>query len=238
MTALLVIGIIFLVLFIILLPSGVLYVEIREKIKLSVGILGFKKELSLEKVDDEEQQDEKEAKEKKKKHKKDGALKKATDKITDGKPNENSFFEAVGLVLDIARAVMPGEKKLLSRLRFTEVKVLMTVVSESADKTAIKFGAVNAGVYSLLGVIDTAFSLKLDRVSITPDYLSDKAQYDIFFKVKLRLLVIVLNGIRMLCSVIWVFAKKLLNKNQQEETNTNTNTNTDKTSDGLSDTTK
>lgn len=166
--------------------SAVLYVEIKDEVSLKVGYMGLKFKIPLEKSEDKP--------EKKKTTKKKKGVK---EKLPEKEPSEKSFSETVEFAVTLAKSVLPNAVKLLSRLRFTKVKIYMTVASEDADDTAVNFGRVSAGIYNLLGIMDNAFTLKIKSVDIVPDFVTGEAQYDVSFKVKLRLIHVLAAGAGM-----------------------------------------
>ena len=177
-------------------------VSIREQVSLSVGIAGFHYPilpLPAEKEPDKAGKAKRKKKPKKKKrkhHKKTQAAEKA-EKISP-KPTEKSFGETVDFVITLMKSVVPGAVRLLSHLRFTGVRIYMTVAGDEADEVALRYGAVSAGIYNLLAVLDKAFTLRLQSVDIVPDFVSGEAVYDISFQGKLRLCHILFGGIGMI----------------------------------------
>lgn len=187
MTALIVIS--FVVLFILLLLSFSLtvYVKITDEVKVSVGAFGFKKNIDF----NDEKKEELEKKKSKQKVKKTKNKKQQTDKKQKAKPrekvNEKTFGETIEFALLIIKSVAKPTKNLLKNVRLTNLHINMTVCDEDANDTALKFGQVCAGVYSLLGYLDQLITVKIKKVNIKPDFVSDEPQYNIYFKVKIRL---------------------------------------------------
>lgn len=209
MTGLLVTLGIFIFIFLILMISVTAYVKIDDKVSVSVGALGYKKKLSFEDSEDEEEKPEEE--------KKKGKIKTATDKVKSEKPTEKSFGETVELVMELIKSLLPKTKNLLSHIRFEKLTLCMTVTSEAADETAIKYGAISAAIYTILGTIASNFKLTVEKIEIAPDFTSEKARYDIYFKVKLRLIFIIGSAFSMFFGVVVLFAKKLIVKKQKPD---------------------
>jgi len=102
----------------------------------------------------------------------------------------------------IIKSVAKPSKNLLKRIRITSLSLQMTVCAEDADETGIRFGQICTGIYALLGHLDQLLTLKVKKVEIRPDFVSDQAQYDIFFKVKLRLFHILGSGFSMIFNLL------------------------------------
>lgn len=164
--------------------SPTVYVTIREEVSVYVGALGIKKQISL-----------KGSKEKPEK-KKQPAKKKT--KGSPQKTNDKSFGDTVSTILDLIRAILPPTGRLLRKVRFTHMSVRVSVGCEDASQTAIRFGQFSTGIYNVLGTISHLCTLRVKEVSIFPDFIRDETQYDISFRVKLRLFVVLWAGFCML----------------------------------------
>lgn len=203
------------VLTLLLLGSVTIYVRITDEIRLSVGAFGYRRPVDLSGGESEQE----EAAERKKKSagekagEKAGAGKKKKE-LAGEKPSERSLADTVELVLLLVKSFLPGSVRLLSHLRFTGVRVYMTVAGDEADRTAILCGAAAAGVYNLLAVLDRACTLRVKSVDVVPDFVSGEAVYDISFKVKLRFGRILGAGIGMLFKFL---ANLMRGKNQKKE---------------------
>lgn len=175
------------------------YVKIGERVSLSVGICGFRYRILPGREKSEQKRRKKEEKAKRKKKKKaDGDLSQKKKKLAEKKPDETTFSETLEFIRAIVGAVLPGTVKMLSHLRLIGLRLQMTVACEDADQTAIRYGQVSAGIYTLLAAIDNAIRLRVKWVDILPDFVSGEPRYDISFRVKLRLCHIVGGGIGML----------------------------------------
>lgn len=164
--------------------SPTIYVTIREEVSVYAGALGIRKRISLE-----------EKKEKSEKKKQPGKKKtKEPPKKTDDK----SFGDTVSTVLDLVRAILPPAGRLLRRLRFTHMQIRISVGCTDADQTAIRFGQISAGIYNVLGTVSHTCTLRVKEISIFPDFIRDETQYDISFRVKLRLCFVLWAGLCML----------------------------------------
>lgn len=113
------------------------------------------------------------------------------------KPDEKTFGQTVELAIQLLQSILPPAVRMLSHLRFTSVRIDVSVGTDEADQTAIQYGAISAGIYNLLGALDSLFTLKVKSVDIRPDFVTGESSYRIFFKVKLRLWHILSAGVGM-----------------------------------------
>ncbi|MEG2813826.1 MAG: DUF2953 domain-containing protein [Oscillospiraceae bacterium] len=182
--------------------SLVIYVVIKEEIVLKIGAFGLRWEIDFDAQTNNQQEKE----EKNKKSKKSNA------KTKRKKPTEQSFFDVIKFALDMIKTFFPPVFTMIKKIRLTNLRLNMTVVSESADKTAIKSGTMSALIYTFLGQIDNLIKLKIKRISINPDFNSKEAQYDISFKIKLRFSTILRAGFSML----FKFLGKIVSANTKQ----------------------
>lgn len=203
MTALIVIGSIILIIALLLSFSLTVYVRITDEVQIKIGAFGYKHKLKLE---------EKGKTPKAKKVKKDKSKHKKTDKETlkKKKVTEKTFGETVELVLSLIKSALKPLGNLLTHIRITNLSLYMTICGEHADETALSYGQLSAAIYNLLGHLDNLITLKIKTIDIVPDFVSDEAIYNIYFKVKIRFAVIIGAGLRILYRFV---ANILKNKN-------------------------
>jgi len=211
-TALIIVSSIVLVIALLLSFSLTVYVCIKEEVSLSVGAFGYKHKFDFDDEDDDDDDDdddEQEEKNQKKKRKKD----KDEQGKTTSTVNEKTLGKTIKFVFSIIKSVLKPTGKLLSHIRITKFSLYMTVCGEDADETAIKYGQVSMGVYNLLGHLDNLIKVKIKGVDIISDFVSDEPQYDIYFKVKLRLCHILWAGLRIFTRFL---VNTIKNKRQQK----------------------
>lgn len=189
MTALYIILGIILFFAIILNFSLVFKVAIKEEVVLKIGAFGFYKEIDFEAEDDEEDEETLKKAQKKKKSKTNAHRKKTTEK---------SFFEVIEFTLNMIKTFLPPVFDMVKKIRLVNLRICLTVVADSADKTAIKFGTTSALIYTFLGQIANLIKVKTKCISINPNFNEKKAEYDISFKIKLRFSTILRAVLRML----------------------------------------
>lgn len=177
--------------------SATLYVEIREQVRIRAGILWLR--FPILPQPEKTAEEEKPPSEKKRKK---AELKKKADELEEKPVGGKTLGDTVEFVLLLVKSILPGLGDLLSHLRFTQMRIALSVGTDSADQTAVAYGAAAAGVYNLLAVIDKGCVLRLKSVDIAPDFVSGETVYDISFKVKLRLARVVWDALRMGLTVI------------------------------------
>ena len=160
--------------------SLTVYVRITDKVDIKIGILGWKRKINLEQEEEKPQK----GRAKKSRRRKNNA---SELQKPEKKANEKSFRETVQFGIQLLKTLLPPAGDASSHIRITSLWLHMTVTCGEADKTAIAYGGVSAGVYTLLGLLDSKLTLRIKSVHIAPDFMSDRAVYDISFKAKLRL---------------------------------------------------
>lgn len=90
-------------------------------------------------------------------------------------------------IFTIADAII---NKFVKKLYFNLVSLDITAASSQADKTAILYGRLNAGIYPLLGMIDSAGRLGKSDVNIVPDFTSEKFSAKVHIMISTRLVYI------------------------------------------------
>ena len=138
--------------------------------------------------------------------KKQAALK--TQKKPKEHPNEQSFGETVSFAVDLLRAAVPDAVSLVKKIRFVNMRVLISVGADSADETAIRYGAVCGAVYHTLAAIDSAMTLRVKSVDIVSDFVTGEMRYDISFLAKLRIGSMLKAGIGILVSIVRMMFKR------------------------------
>lgn len=185
------------------------YVHITDHVDLSIGIFGYRRRiLPMEEQEESPEEEEKQAEAKKagkkarKKRKKNAELAKKAKELDEESPTERTMGKTVELILMMVKSILPGTTKLLSHLRITRLRLYMTVATDEADQTAITYGAVSAGIYNLLAILDQAFTLRVKSVDVVPDFVTGEAVYDISLRAKLRLGTILGAGIGIFFKIV------------------------------------
>lgn len=122
---------------------------------------------------------------------------------------EDGFTATVKEVVALLRRCFPNAKYLLRHLRFRRVTIAINVGAQDAYTTAIRYGQIQAGVNTTLGLLaGYGADVKLNAVCIQPDFVTGEFRQWISFRVKLRLGVIIIGGLGILGKVIGHFLAK------------------------------
>lgn len=130
----------------------------------------------------------------------------ASHKQPDASQKEDGFTATVKKVVELIRRCFPNAKYLLRHLRFRRVTIAINVGAEDAHTTAVRYGQVQAGVHTTLGLLaGYGADLKLDAVCIQPDFVTGEFRQWITFRIKLRVGVIIVGGLGTLGKIIGYF---------------------------------
>ena len=202
MTALLIILSILLALFLLLMLRGNVTVEYRNAVSVRITVLGIplwqhpkkKKKIKLsdytpEKIAkrkrrEERRQARKLAKKKKQLAKK--AKKGGTQSTATTPSQKRGLLENLGLIHNIVTTLLGKSTK---HIRLRASRIIITVATDDAAKTAILFGAVNQAVVALIELLDQAKKwrrLRDSQISVKADFASEKSVADISITLSLR----------------------------------------------------
>ncbi len=124
-------------------------------------------------------------------------------------PQEDGFTATVKEIVALLRRCFPNARFLLRHLRFRRVTIAINVGGQDACTAAIRYGQVQAGVNTTLGLLaGYGADLKLNAVCIRPDFITGEFRQWISLRVKLRLGVIIIGGLGILGKVIGHFLAK------------------------------
>lgn len=122
----------------------------------------------------------------------------ASDKTSDetsddelmGESKDENPKKGVKQILDEYMPYLPVAKKALKKLlkliRFYDFELKLTVGDEDAYKAAMKFGKINALVYSALALLCCAFTVNIKHTEINCDFESSKTQASLATVIKVR----------------------------------------------------
>lgn len=138
----------------------------------------------------------------------------------DDSEEEEPFFDKAKRMIEEYKPFVPvakkGLKKLLKMIRFYDLDLSVTVGDSDAYKAAMKFGQVNALVYSILGLMCCAFSVSIKNTSVNCDFNSKAIDGAIKTTVKIR-------PSALLSLIIYLGINYLLIKHKQKKVNKETN---------------
>jgi len=77
-------------------------------------------------------------------------------------------------------------KRLISKVRITELKYESIVGGSDAAMTAISFGLHNAAVYGALAWLKTISNVKTERINIEADFMREESDFTLHCKIRVR----------------------------------------------------
>ncbi len=113
-----------------------------------------------------------------------------------------------------------GLQKLIKLIRFYDLELYLTLGDTDAYKASLNFGRVNTLVYSVIGLLCTAFTVKIKRTDI--NCVFDKKIFDAHFKT-----VVKVRPSAVVCLLIYLginylkITRKNKNKSSEKELNNN-----------------
>lgn len=187
MTALMIIGAVLLLLFLLLLPRISVDIVLggdRQSIRLRY--LFLRANLSPDKLGE---------KDKRKKDKKGRKKEKAA------KPEEEKQKQSLREMLDLLRRSLKGSRKTIITLRrhlvFSRMRVFISVGGDDAHQTALRFSQINMLVAAALDVVGMLFILKKPKVCIMPHFAREDTRYEVAARIGIRPLFVLKAGLHM-----------------------------------------
>lgn len=138
----------------------------------------------------------------------------------DSQDEKEPFFDKAKRMIEEYKPFVPvankGLKKLFKLIRFYDLDLSVTVGDGDAYKAAMKFGQANALIYSILGLLCCAFSVRIKNTSVNCDFNSKTVDGAIKTTVKVR-------PSALLSLIIYLGINYLLIKHKQKKVNKETN---------------
>lgn len=94
----------------------------------------------------------------------------------------------------------PPVRRLLRRTTIAKFRLRMIVVGDNAADTAIKFGKVNAAVFSFVAVVNRIVTLKVKQIDIIPGFGADLSETSCSGEIRLVPLALLIAGVQF---AIW-----------------------------------
>ncbi len=133
---------------------------------------------------------------------------KASTKKKKPKSKKMSPGELISLILDVIKAVAGPSVWLVRKIRVKKLKAIIIVASDDCAKTAQDYGKMCAVVYGAVGYLKNQIKLTIRRVFVGFDFQKTKSEYDISFKLNIRLCHVIYALVRMLLRFIGNTIKK------------------------------
>lgn len=198
MTALIVLGSIAALFFILFFASVSVRVRIDDEIKIKIRYLFVGISLpKQEKEPEKEEQPKEEAKEETEpKEKKKGAVGQLIE--------EQGLSGALSELSAALKSLLKKVGRLVGHIRVRRFKLLAVAASTDPAVTAVEYGAVCAAVFPLLSGLQSAMKWNTGKTeaSVKSDFLSDKPEFMLDTKVKLRVWFILVAGVGALLELI------------------------------------
>ena len=94
----------------------------------------------------------------------------------------------VGEILEIVKSLCVKFGKLIKHLRFKKLEFDLTVACDDAAKTAIAYGSICSVVYSICGMLASAYNFNPKKVNVSADFSADKMSLKVNTVIKVRLI--------------------------------------------------
>jgi hypothetical protein len=90
-------------------------------------------------------------------------------------------------------------KRLIKRIRITELRLSSIVGGGDAAKVAINFGLQNAAVYGTLAWLKSISGVKTERINIEADFMREESEFTLHCKVRIKI------GTVLMCVLAFMF---------------------------------
>ena len=100
---------------------------------------------------------------------------------------KKSIWDTLELIKELLSVIIPG---IWGKLKIKTSKIVITVGSEDAAKTALLFSAVNSSVAGVLAYLDNSSKIKgfdSSEISVRADFIAEKISADIDISFSLRI---------------------------------------------------
>lgn len=131
-------------------------------------------------------------KDKEKSDKKGGGKKKEDE----NKENKKKKKKSVGEIFEIVKSLASALLKFCKHITIKNVEINLKEGTGDAAETAIAYGRNNALVHGALSLIKNGFTVKKEKICISPDFTEEKTKFGIRAEVKVRGLHVIVFGIR------------------------------------------
>lgn len=198
MTALIIIGIIFLIIIAVLFLPVVVDISFFEDLLLKVKFFGIKVYEIKPEDGKEKTESQKNAESKKEKptKKENGFLNNAKGTFSSLK-EEKGFTGAVSEVMGFAERVLSHIKKLLRHINICKVKLDIVVASSDAAKTAIDYGMVCQAVYPVAAMLNSCAKIGFKEINVKSDFESEKCDFGFASTVKMQIFYLIIAAFKI-----------------------------------------
>lgn len=187
MTALLIIGSIFLLILLILFSPVKVFLGFENDFFAKVKFLGFKVYETPQKTGKKKVSEAKNKQSGKKAEKENNTALKEGKQLLLILKEKYGFTGAVKKVLNLIYGMLTHIKKFLRHIRIKKIKLNLVVSGSDAAETAVEYGKVCAAVYPVLGFLDSFSSIELKRINISSDFAENKKEFEFSMVIKLQI---------------------------------------------------
>lgn len=128
--------------------------------------------------------------------------------------------ELLELLRLLLRRTSPAVRRLLRRTSLAKFRMRMIVAGQDAAETAIKFGKVNAQVFTIVALVEEIIRLKADQIEILPGFGVAKSETSYSGEMRLSPLALLAAGAQVafwgLVSALPLFLKSRENKTSKK----------------------
>lgn len=128
-------------------------------------------------------------------------------------PAEKDWKETAKTVYDIIRSVIRPSRFMLRNVRISGLRLHVVVGGEEPDETAIRFGHWNAAVYGCLATARNFMKVDAKKIMIAVDFTSPETEFRADGTVKIRLFVAAVSVARM----FWHILANTLKRRKEEQ---------------------
>ena len=126
-----------------------------------------------------------------------------TKKVKKVKPKKEKKFD-FGQISDLLDMLQGIGKHLVNLIHNIRINLWLdlSVGGEDAAEAAINYGKYNAVVWTLIGQASGIMTVKPQKVNIKCDFEYDRLKFDLFAKIKLRLITVLVIGLCILFRIL------------------------------------
>ena len=117
-------------------------------------------------------------------------------------PAEKDWKETAKTVYDIIRSVIRPSQFMLRNVRISGLQLHVVVGGEEPDETAIRFGHWNAAVYGCLATARNFMKVDVKKIMIAVDFTSPETEFRADGTIKVRFFVAVVSVVRMFWNIL------------------------------------
>lgn len=115
-------------------------------------------------------------------------IKQTMQKTAEKYPKQKrDFMETISMMLEFVKAAFEPVGNLLPRVRITCLTARIAVAKQDAHQTALAYAQTSAAIYYLLGNLKNRMTVKVKKLEIYADFVTEESHQTVFFKMKIRL---------------------------------------------------